>query len=215
MSNEHGQRDVTACDQAIMLILDEHRALARIVEALETLTATAEETQSTPDFELISSMLYYIDAVPEKLHHPTEDGYLFAVLRARDPESATLIDRLEREHVQSPQVIVALERAFVHWQGGARDGLREFANALTAYCDFIWSHMRAEEHEVLPRARTTLLDTDWRSMVQAFSANVDPLFGAERRREFDRLYHRIANLAPRKMRLALLKPDGSAAPPVC
>lgn len=215
MGDDHDHPELAPRDQAISLIHQEHRSLARIVDALQTVTATVVETESAPDFALLSSMLYCIDAVPEKLHHLKEDRFLFAALRERDSGSITLIERLEQEHAESPRLVTALERSFVRWQGGARDGLCVFGTALSTYCDFIWSHMRAEETEVLPRARSSLLDDDWQEMLKAFSANDDPLFGARRTREFDRLYHRIANLAPRKLRLALLKPDDSAVPAAC
>lgn len=192
-------------DVVLERIREEHRALAKVIEALEAVTATTVDTQAAPDFALLATMLYYVDAVPEKFHHPKEDRFLFAALRRRDPESHPLLDRLEREHRRSPQLVGELERALVHWQGGAPDGLDRFVLALTVFCEFHWSHMRAEESEVLPRAEHHLVGEDWSALAAAFDANQDPLFGADRKREFDRLYQRIANLAPRKLRVSLLK----------
>ena len=184
---------------AISQLRNEHRMLARVIEALETLVAEMAEDLTAPDFALLAAMLYYVDAVPERLHHPKEDQYLFAALRKRDPSAAALLDRLEREHQRSPHLIGELERALVHWQGGAPDGLNQFALAMGTFSEFHWAHMRVEENEVLPRAERSLLEADWLAIADAFGTNLDPLFGI-RRQEFERLYQRIANLAPRKLK---------------
>ena len=207
MSEIEHLRPSAARDAALELLRNEHRMLARVIEALETLTAEMAEATTAPDFPLLASMLYYVAAVPEQLHHPKEDQYLFAALRMRDPSRAALIARLESEHQRSPQLIGELERALVHWLGGAPDGLEAFALLLSNFCAFHWSHMRTEESEVLPLAERVLTDSDWTRIADAFCANEDPLFGIHRRREFERLYHRIVNLSPRKLRLKLLKKE--------
>jgi hemerythrin-like domain-containing protein len=209
MSSESLHSEAAARNAALTRLRDEHRALARVIEALETVTAQIAETGLEPDFPLLAAMIYYIDAVPEKLHHPKEDRFLFAVLRERSSEAAPLIARLEREHQRSPQLVAELERTLVHWQGGASDGLDAFALALSRFCEFSWGHMRTEETALLPLAEQCLTDDDWLAMADAFGANGDPLFGGVRRNEFDRLYHRIANLAPRKLKLWLLRPSSS------
>jgi len=195
-----------ARDASISQLRSEHRQLARVIEALETLVAEMAEDLAAPDFALLAAMLYYVDVVPERLHHPKEDQYLFAALRKRDLDAAVLLDRLEREHQRSPHLIGELERALVHWQGGASDGLDQFALAMGTFSEFHWAHMRVEENEVLPRAEQSLLEADWMAIAEAFSANEDPLFGTQRRKEFDRLYQRIANLAPRKLKLSRRDP---------
>ena len=201
--------EAAARNAALGRLREEHRALARVIEALETVTAQAAEGGVPPDFKLLAAMLYYIDAVPEKLHHPKEDRFVFAALRARCPDAVPLIERLQRDHERSPQLVAEIERALVHWQAGAPDGLDEFLLAASRFSAFSWEHMRTEETEILPRAELFLTDSDWMTMAEAFGANDDPLFGIQRRAQFDQLYHRIANLAPRRLKLSLLK----SAPP--
>lgn len=201
--NLHSQ--AAARNAALTRLREEHRSLARVIEALESVTAQIVDTRVDPDFALLASMLYYVDAVPEKFHHPKEDRYLFAALRSRTSEANATLDRLERDHQRSPQLVSELERALVRWQGGATDGADAFVLALSRFCEFSWNHMRAEETILLPIAERCLPDEDWLAMAEAFGTNSDPLFGAHRRTEFERLYHRIANLAPRKLKLALLR----------
>ncbi|MGQ0751183.1 MAG: hypothetical protein ACT4PS_11660 [Betaproteobacteria bacterium] len=52
---------------------------------------------------------------------------------------------------------------------------------------------------------------DWQRIAAAFEANDDPLFGANGREEFRKLYLRIMNLLPRKVRLQLSHPSTARA----
>jgi len=208
MPSDNLHSEAAARNAALSRLRDEHRALARVVEALEAITAAILEGEGAADFGLLASMLYYLDAVPERLHHPKEDRYLFARVRARAPESAALIERLERDHQRSPQLVAELERRLVQWQGGAPDGADAFALAVARYAEFTWEHMRTEEAQLLPAAERCLQDTDWVALAEAFRAPDDPLFVMPLGSDFDRLYHRIANLSPRRLRLSLLRPSG-------
>jgi hemerythrin-like domain-containing protein len=204
MPSESLHSEAAARNAALSRLRAEHRAAARVIEALESVTAQAVEDGAEPDFALLAALLYYLDVFPERMHHPKEDRYLFAALRRRSPQSIALLEQLEREHRRSPELVAELERALVHWQGGAPDGANAFVLALGRFCEFNWSHMRSEELLVLPEAERSLTDADWLAMANAFAANDDPLFGAQRRHEFERLYQHIANLLPRKLRRGLL-----------
>jgi hemerythrin-like domain-containing protein len=204
MPAESLHSETAARNAALAHLRAEHRSAARVIEALETITAHAVEQHVEPDFALLASMLYYIDAFPERVHHPKEDRYLFRLLRMRSAQSIPVLEQLEREHRRLPDLLSELERAFVHWQGGAPDGMNEFVLALSRFCEFNWAHMRTEETCVLPEAERTLTDDDWLCMAEAFAANDDPLFGQQRRSEFERLHHRIADLTPRKLDVVLL-----------
>jgi hemerythrin-like domain-containing protein len=201
MPSESLHSEAAARNAALSRLRDEHRALARVIEALETVTAQLIDARGEPDFPLLASMLYYVDCVQERSHHPNEERFLFAAVRARCADAIPIIERLQREHERSPHLVAELERTMIHWQGGAPDGRDAFALAVSRFCEFSWMHMRTEEADILPLAERCLLDPDWMAMAEAFGANDDPLFGLQRRAEFDRLFHRIANLAPRKLSL--------------
>jgi hemerythrin-like domain-containing protein len=108
------------------------------------------------------------------------------------------LDDLQAEHVLSARMNAYLHAAFVHYQGGAPHGFQRFKNAVDAYAGMLADHMRKEE-ELFSRAREHLTEGDWQNIAAAFEANSDPL--AEPREEFRRLYMRIVNQLPRKMRL--------------
>jgi hemerythrin-like domain-containing protein len=208
MPSESLHSEAAARHAALTCLREEHRALARVIEALETLTAQAAAEDAQPDFALLAALMYYIDAFSERVHHPKEERHLFAAVRRRSPESAAVLERLDREHRRSPDLLSEMERALVHWQGGAADGLHRFALALTRFGEFSWAHMRTEETSVVPRAERVLVDADWLAIAHAFAASAEPLFALAPRREYERLQQRIAGLAPRKLDLALL--DGGS-----
>src|SRR5207249_9744958 len=58
-------------------------------------------------------MLHYIDAFPERFHHPKEDAYLFRRLRERDPSAGELLDRLETEHEEGDRKSTRLNSSHV------------------------------------------------------------------------------------------------------
>ena len=182
--------------KALRVIRDEHRSLAAVLHGMLHLVRDIRDRGASPDFEVLGAMVYYIDAFPERFHHPKEDEYLFKRLRARCPQAATLLDRLEDEHRTGADLIRDLERALTRYrQGGARE-FPGFAKAVEGYASFHWDHMRCEEDEVLPLAERHLTDADWSAIDDAFAAHKDPLYGDRADIEYRRLFSRIVNLAP-------------------
>jgi hemerythrin-like domain-containing protein len=182
--------------KAINIVLDEHRSLAAVLHGMLYLVRSIQDGRMSPDFELLGAMLYYVDAFPERLHHPKEDAYLFRLLRLRHPAAAALLDRLESEHEAGAMKIRELEQALLRYGHGAADGLPQFAAALDSYASFHWSHMRTEEDEMLPLARRYLSAADWIEIDEAFAGNTDPLLGAKVGGAYDALFRRIVHLAP-------------------
>lgn len=161
----------------------------------------AHDAKVRPRFDALRSMIRYIDEYPERLHHPKEDRHLFARLAVRAPEALLLIAELHAEHAQGARLVRELERALLFLEEGWPTGAREFAQAVEAYADFHWQHMRKEERELLPLAERHLTDDDWRSIDAAFAANQDPIAGMTAL-EFEKLFTRIVSLAPQPVGLA-------------
>jgi branched-chain amino acid transport system ATP-binding protein len=181
--------------EAIQILKSEHRSISAVLQGLKELARMAHDAKVRPQFQALRSMVRYIDEYPEKLHHPKEDEYLFARLVARAPEARLLVEELRAEHEEGARLIRELERALLFleedWPGGAR----EFQQAVDAYAEFHWKHMRKEEHQVLPLAERHLTAEDWAVIDAAFAANADPIAGMHER-DFEKLFSRIVNLAP-------------------
>ena len=182
--------------RAIRIIQDEHRSLAAVLHGMLYLVHDIRDRGAKPSFDVFGAMIYYIDAFPERFHHPKEDQYLFRVLRIRHPDAKPLLDRLEEEHVKGADKIRTLEQALTRYRHGGAAEFSAFAAAVEDYAAFHWAHMRAEETEVLPLAQAHLSAEDWKAIDEAFIGHTDPMLGVEAGAEYRALMTRIVNLAP-------------------
>lgn len=182
--------------KAIGIIHREHQLIAAVLHGMRHLIRDIRDNGAKPNFELFGAMTYYIDAFPERFHHPKEDEYLFRALRKRHPDAHSLLDRLQREHQEGAGKIQSLEQALARYQQGGAKEFPAFASAVEDYANFHWTHMRAEEMEVMPLARKYLTTEDWQAIDEAFLGNSDPLLGADVGVGFETLFTRICNLAP-------------------
>jgi hemerythrin-like domain-containing protein len=180
---------------AIAILKSEHRSISAVLHGLKELARMAQDATVRPRFQVLRSMLRYIDEYPERLHHPKEDEHLFARVAARAPQARKLIDELKKEHEQGAGLIRELERALLFFEEGWPAGGREFQQAVDAFAEFHWRHMRKEELELLPIAERVLSAADWRAIERAFATNLDPIAELQER-DYERLFSRIANLAP-------------------
>ncbi|MCB0120720.1 MAG: hemerythrin domain-containing protein, partial [Caldilineaceae bacterium] len=141
---------------AITIIRDEHRALAAVLRGLQYLVEQIRNGQQSPDFPLLKSMLAYIEAFPDKLHHPKEDQYIYPVLRQRDPSAAPTLDVLEDEHRRGPGYLNKLQDTLDDYQRDS-EKFAAFAEAVSNYAGYQWAHMNKEEDVILPLAEKALL----------------------------------------------------------
>lgn len=181
--------------ESIHIIQSEHRSLSAVLVGLKELVRMAADPSREPDFRAFRAMVRYIDEFPERFHHPKEDRYLFAVLRKKNSFAHFLIDRLEKEHQRSKELVRELERALVLLEDRWPQGLAEFSACVDEYCRFQWDHMHTEEKELLPLAEKQLTAEDWAYVDAGFAGNVDPLQGLQER-NFRELFTRLVGIAP-------------------
>lgn len=181
-------------NKSLDIIHDEHRALAAMLSGMRTLVAGIESGRLKPDFDLLASMIRYVDEVPEKVHHPKEDQYLFVKLRQRSAEALPYIAELEEDHRLGPGRISALSAALETYRKEGAAGLAGFKQALTVYLEQEWHHMNLEEHNIFPLARKHLTAEDWAEIDAAFLANGNPWEGPAG--EYAALFSKIVNTAP-------------------
>ena len=182
--------------ESIRIIHDEHRSLAAVLHGMLYLVREIRLRGMTPPFDVMGAMVYYIDAFPERFHHPKEDGYLFRFLRARYPAAAPLIERLQSEHRAGAEKIRILEQSLHRYREGGAGEFAAFAEAVQNYAAFHWDHMRTEEDDLLPLARIHLTPHDWQEVDEAFLGHSDPLLGSKAGAEYAALFRRIVSVAP-------------------
>ena len=69
-----------------------------------------------------TSLFDYIDQFMDRAHHAKEDSYLFPSLLRRAPEAAAIIERLQVEHHNGPDVLRDLRAKLAAPAGGATAG---------------------------------------------------------------------------------------------
>lgn len=185
--------------KVIDTITDEHRSLGQVLDLVRKLLDAIAAQHAAPDFELLCAAFYYIDDFPRRCHHPKEDEYLFKAVRRHAPQLSGAVNQLEAEHVVDAQMLRELHSALVCYQAGAAEGLQRLRSHVEVYCAMLRDHMRREE-KLLANIGFDFPGPAWHGIAEAFAADEDPLFGAETRREFQRLRERIANRLPSKMR---------------
>jgi len=180
---------------AISILKSEHRSISAVLHGLKELARMAQDAKVRPRFQVLRSMLRYMEEYPERLHHPKENDHLFSRLVARDPGARLLVEELQAEHEEGARLIRELERSLLFFEEGWPAGAREFQQTVDAYADFHWKHMRKEEQQLMPLAERALTAEDWKAINAAFAENRDPVAGLQER-DFEQLFSRIANLAP-------------------
>lgn len=181
--------------RALGLIKDEHRSLAAVVHALQYLARQMSEGKE-PNQTLLGAIAHYLLQFPEKLHHPAEDKYLFAPLRARTSESKDVLDKLEAEHAAGDDRAAKLSAALNELAARSSGSIAYFNLAVEAYANFYWAHMMCEETLILPLAERVLTEEEWEAAANGFAAHHDPLYGTDTANEFDALFKRIVYMAP-------------------
>ena len=183
--------------EAMRILMDEHQSLAAIIHAIRHMIKEIGAGRLQPDFKLLAAMVHYLDAYPEKRHHPKEDAYLFAPLRARTHDANAVLDKLEAEHANADARIALLEAAVKHYASGAADGFDTFRAAFDTYASFYRSHMITEEREVLPLIRKHFTAEDWAHANAGFIVD-DPMHGARAQDEedFTRVFSKLVASAP-------------------
>jgi hemerythrin-like domain-containing protein len=181
---------------AVAMILAEHAALTRVLQAMHAIVTQAKWRDRTPDFEPLRAMLFYIDEFPERLHHVKESAMLFSRLRELDPSASALLDRLDHEHTQGECRARELQHRLTAWQWLGESRRDAFEHALRAYTAFYMEHMRVEETEVLPLAERVLGDDDWRMLERAFGMHCDALTQTRPQAQYDKLFQCILAAMP-------------------
>ncbi|WP_418647734.1 hemerythrin domain-containing protein [Thauera butanivorans] len=185
--------------EAMRILMDEHQSLAAIIHAIRYMIKEIGEGRLEPDHKLLKAMVEYLDAYPEKRHHPKEDEFLFGPLRARTQEGAEVLAHLEREHAEADARIKTLEAALARYQSGEAGGFEAFSEAFDAYAEFYRLHMMTEEREVIPLLIKYLTPEDWARADAGFAANRDPMGGTRNaggQEDFARIFSRLVAAAP-------------------
>lgn len=182
--------------KTLKIVHEEHQALGAMLQTLRALGSRLRAEAKAEDFELVRAILFYFDEFPEKRHHAKESSTLFPRLRARAPQAAAVLDRLDLEHAQSGVAVRELEHLLLAFEQLGESRHQAFSDALEQFIEFYANHMRVEEKEVLPLADEALTEDDWVAVNAVFQELRDPLTGHTPGDEYQALFEKILERAP-------------------
>lgn len=185
----------SACEAAIAVIVDEHRAIAAVCNGLRDVAAQLRAGAEV-DLAFVDAMLHYLRSFSDTLHHPKEEQYLFARLAGRSKEIDDVIAALGSEHRDGVARLSQLEERVAQSRSDTRFGTAQaLAADIDDFVDAQWRHLSAEEKHVLPAARRLLDEADWQQIGDAFRLNSEFAQGGEAREAFEQLFARLMNQA--------------------
>jgi len=181
----------------MQILLREHASLTAMLQSLLLMIDRGPRDAPEAFFDVMRSMLFYIDEFPEKEHHPKESDVLFPRVARLSPGLFATIEKLEHDHMRGEQKIHELQHALLAWEILGESRMAAFTTAARDYVAFYRNHMRLEEKVVVPAALAHFLPADWVEIDAAFGSNRDILgSGAHRDPAYDRLFSRIVTAAP-------------------
>lgn len=180
----------------LQIIREEHGALAAVLRSLAMMIERGPDEQPGRFFDVLRAMLFYIDELPERLHHPKESNHLFPRLARVAPELLPVIHQLEADHMNGEANVRALQHMLLAWELIGETRRQPFVECARDYVRFYLEHMRIEDTQLLPAAARLLSTQDWSELDAVFEASRDPLAGGARDPEYDELFTRIVLTSP-------------------
>ena len=171
--------------------------MAAVLRSLRLMLQRGPGNDRAQYFEAMRAMLFYIDEVPERQHHPKESELLFPPVMRRAPDLAKTLQQLEHEHEGGEKAVRELQHLLLAWDLIGESRRDTFTKAANDYITFYLEHMRLEETLILPAALQHCTPEDWAAIDAAFATNHDPLSkGATPDSEYTRLFSHIVHTAP-------------------
>jgi len=182
--------------KSIQIINQEHATISAMLYSIEMMERRGPKGNRALFFEVLRSMLFYIDEFPEKQHHPKENLYLFPPVLKKAPELKDAIEQLELDHKVGEYRIRELQHLLLRWEILGDEHQASFKLAYKKYHDFYLHHLQLENSLILPKALKVLDEREWALMDEAFEENTDPWLEHSGQGVYQNLFSKITNHAP-------------------
>jgi hemerythrin-like domain-containing protein len=154
-------------------IRDEHKNMAKLLDALERQTAVFNDG-GKPDYEIVVGVIDYFLDYPDRCHHPKEDLLARKILEGAN-DAVGPLRRLEAQHEELGILTRRFSR-FVHRVLDEAELPRhDFIRAAKEFIATQRHHMEMEEEHFLPLAQAALSRDDPAALDSELFAETDPL----------------------------------------
>jgi hemerythrin-like domain-containing protein len=174
----------------------DHTNFAVLLDLFERQLDLFHEGES-PDYELMSDIMFYMTHYTDLVHHPRED-LAFGRVKEREPSVEAVVDELEAQHVVLKQAGDALIHALDDIVNGSISSRDQLELPARKYLQTFRGHMEREETTLLPLVQSLLRPRDWSAIDAEISHIEDPVFG----RNFDERYAALRAQIAREARIS-------------
>ena len=138
--------------QAIDILMDEHRTIERVLDALERAAARLERDGAVrPGFFL--DAVTFVAGFADGCHHHKEEGVLFpAMIESGMPPNGGPIAVMLQEHEEGRQYARAIRDAASRLDGGDAAARRPLVAAVRGYVALLRDHIVKEDDVLFPMA---------------------------------------------------------------
>lgn len=178
--------DVT---QLIGSLRDDHRNMALLLDLLDAEIDPNAESRA-PDYDVVRDIMLYMTEYPDAVHHPKED-IIYQHIKALRPEIQTDLKRVEIDHQFIEKFGHELKQDIEAISTGAIPHRSKITDRLRHYMEQLREHMYFEEISLFSLADELQHYGDWSKVALINNEIVDPLFGSQVERKYQRLLARI------------------------
>ena len=178
-------------------LITDHKNLTRLLNILDDqvkafmLNSNDEEN----DFSVLLETLDYLNAYPQKWHHPAEDLILnFLLEKDLNKEDKDSIKTILKQHQVLEKETKKLEELFLSITNDAIIPMRRISEQFFSYLDLQREHIETENHLVFPIMEQNITESEWQSLQGKLSNTLkDPLFQTRIKSEYNILYRYLDN----------------------
>ena len=154
--------------QAIDLLMQEHRLIERVLDALEMGAGQLERSRAVPPAFFLESA-DFIAGFADGCHHRKEEGVLFgAMIESGVPSGGGVIDMMLDEHEQGRALTRALRDAARRLQAGDLTARAQVASSVRNYVALLRDHIAKEDEMLFPMADEILSSASQERVLAAF-----------------------------------------------
>jgi hemerythrin-like domain-containing protein len=162
--------------RAIDVLIDEHRVIVRVLDALEMAAEQLERGRAVPP-------RFFLDAADfaagfaDRCHHGKEEGVLFQAMEAHgEPARGGAVEMLMDEHVEGRQYVKRLRDAAAELARGDAAATHRIVSASYAYAALLREHIEKEDEGVFPMAAGIIPESEHDALLARFAdgSEADP-----------------------------------------
>ncbi len=130
----------------------------------------------TPDYQLMTDILYYMTQYSDLFHHPKEEA-IFSLLVERDSNVAQNVAELTRQHHMLAESGAHFHEKLENVINDEIMQLEKIEAPGHLYITMLRDHMDEEEKSLFVLAEQRLNDDDWKKIKIRKRSKPDPIFG--------------------------------------